>query len=199
MDIEELFKIHHDKFKPLYSDLTAETGQKDPRIEQQIEAAMSHLSTGFASGDSEELKRQIDAAAAHVHRAALDAIKRLWLAKQTKANKIRRSRRALKLALVDGASAEDFVRRHNQGKALVKEARRLDDNGHPADAVLDCYYRATAKLESAMSLVNEDKLAMVFADGLWITIRSQALSFMTGLVTGVVSNYLWVRFIAPLL
>lgn len=184
----DIYQYFQGEFQPIYADLVVVLGEKPSQITLQIDAAFSHMAVAHSNPEARDLNLQ--RALAHLHRAALDAAKLLWLHKKRELS-----------VLVEDADIRRFCTNHPESELLQKyreaerlaiEARRLEVEGvgtTPAAAVSK-YYDAAIAFTEALDLFDPDKLAGFRRFRIGYMLRKHAIGFAVGVVSGVVGTLL---------
>lgn len=138
---DELYSFHEEVFKPLYADLIAVLGNKPDQVLFELEAVLSHIAVAKTT-DDKTYQKNIEKAFGHLHRAALDTVKMLWLVHKERAEEILLDQDAIKLAI--NMNEHDYIKKYKEAENIVKKARDTESKniGINQTLALELYYQA---------------------------------------------------------
>jgi len=188
---QDLFELYQSRFKPMYADLVAVTGEKSLVVDAQIESAMSHLAVSRTNGGGLARQANIDAAYGHVVRACADAAKLYWLSRFKRVKFILNDDYVSRWCL--NISYGDFVRLHTEAEHAIKGARRVDAEtaGHDVEEVFQKYVLAIQKYEAILASVDPYKLDNIRPFRLLNIVKSQFIGFILGVCASIAATLLY--------
>ncbi len=180
------------QFKDIYGDVVIVRGEKPSEILFELEAAFTHMAV--AHTNEAVAQRNLNAAMGHLHRAALDSAKILWL---TYSNKIEQffADSDLRQYCINCAEHE-FTVLYREALDGGIDARHCELNNVGIDPTesLQKYYDAAVAMKAALDKVDLDKVQHFRRFRLRHWCRQHAIAFGLGIAASIVSGLLIAAF-----
>ena len=192
---EELWQYYQERFKRVYADLVAVTGNKPYQISFEIEAMTSHVGVAKTNADAQIVKTNLQKAGGHLERASLDAAKILWLVYRERLQPMLEDKFVKKFCTV--VPEHEFVARYERAESLARNARKteIENVGISPRESVDHYYEAANEFRNLLDLVNVDRIDSIRKFRWAYVIRNHAVSFVMGLLSSAVIALLAWRFL----
>lgn len=187
---DEVYRYLVETLQPIYADLVATLGEKPTQVVFQLEAAFVHLAVARTNPDvyDENVKKALG----HLHRAALDAGKILWLHKKRELSAIVSDERLRRFCV--NLPESDLMGAYQLAEQLGREARRLEISSIGIDpgAAVQAYYEAAVAFDRVLEHVDPEKIRSFQRFRVVNVLREQGVGFVIGvlaslLATGLVS------------
>lgn len=188
MTEEELYKYHEETFKPIYADLIATLGTKPEQIVFELEAALSHIAV--AKTDASVYQENINKAHGHLQRAALDAVKIMWLEYRKRAEKIILDPDLRKFAA--NSSEQDLLKKYEEAEDVSKRARTTEvtNTGKNPSEAIDLYYSAAQFFSEITVMIDPSKVKSLSRFKAKIKTKEIVISFFLGVASSTLVTYI---------
>lgn len=185
----ELYKFHEDVFKPIYGDLVAVLGSKPEQIAFEVEATLSHIAVAHTKPDIRE--DNLIKAHGHLKRAALDAVKILWLEYREKTEKFIADDELRRFAI--NSSEKELLEKYQAATNKAREARReeLTNTGAAPEISIDLYYESAKAFCDVLDLIDPDKERQFQKFRFWYKKKEIIVSFVVGFLSSLLVTYLF--------
>jgi hypothetical protein len=185
----ELYKFHEEAFKPIYADLVAVLGSKPEQIVFELEATLSHVAVAHTNPTIQQ--ENIDKAHGHLKRAALDAVKILWLEYRALTEKFIADDDLRKFAT--NASEKELLEKYQKANKSAKEARQKEllNTGIAPEEAIDLYYQSAKDFCDVLDLVDPDKKRQFDKFRFLYKKKEIIISFVVGCLSSWLITYLF--------
>lgn len=189
MTLQELSRYYYEKFIPAYADAVASLGDKPVQLLVEQENALAHI---FAHLDDSSDIGNLHKACAHLERATLDCYKIVWVEYKEKL-KFYISLDNSNLALAFNTHEGDVLEKIKKIDSLAKEARELEslNIGKNTTKALEKYMEVVAIEKELLESVDIKKASTYNQFKLAYLLKDHSLAIMIGIVTGIISTYLY--------
>ena len=192
MQRKELLAYYYEKFIPAYADAVASLGDKPVQLLVEQENTLAHLMAHLEDeNDEDNLKK----ACGHLERATLDCYKIIWVVyKEKLAFFISLDNSNIALAFNNEESA--ILEKIKKIDLLAKEARQLEslNIGKNTTKALEKYIEVVTLEKGLLEWVDIKKASSYNQFKLSHLLKDHSLSIMIGIVTGIISTYLYGQF-----
>jgi hypothetical protein len=192
MSIDELKAYYYDRFIPAYADAVASLGDKPVQLLIEQENSLAHIMAHF---NSEDKNSNLPKAKAHLERATLDCYKIVWIYYKEKLEYFIKLDNT-NLALAFNKEESEVLDKIKNIDRLAKEARELEsiNIGKNSDLALQKYMEVVELEKSLLESVDIKKASSYNRFRFSHILKDQALGIVLGILTGLLSSYLWERF-----
>lgn len=194
---QSIFDFYSAVFLPAYARAVAELQDKPIQITVEIENAFSHMAVSSSYSKVRNIIKQnehLKKAKGHLERATLDAYKFTWIA-LCKKSRIFDEKGVLEHATK--ISLEDAVKLHEEFKRSAKEARikELANLEEEPEIRNQFYKKAIDIADQLYDSLDMHKLRRFKNFSLLYYIKTNSISYMLGVLTGVTGNFVtdWLK------
>ena len=192
MHLQELLAYYYKNFIPAYADAVASLGDKPVQLLVEQENTLAHL---FAYLEDTTNEHNLQKACGHLERATLDCYKIIWIEYKEKL-KFYISLDNSNLALAFNSSESTVLEKIKKIDILAKEARELEslNIGKNTTKALEKYMEVVTLEKELLDSVDIKKASSYNKFKLSHLLKDHSIGIMIGIVTGVISTYLYSLF-----
>lgn len=189
-----LAKYYRDEFVPAYADVVVfETAKPDETL-LELENILSHVFQVLNPELNDTKKTEnIEKAKGHLERATLDCLKIIWGDVGELIQDINEDEDERRYCV--NLSEADFKRKVAEYYELLAEARLIEMQsiGKTHDDTIKAYKRAIQLAKELLLSIDDAKIDNFASFRRIIKMKSNALSFVLGVLASLVASYLWIN------
>ncbi len=190
----DLSKYYRDEFIPAYADVVVYLSAKPDETLLEIENILSHVFQ-VLNPELNDVKKteNIEKAKGHIERATLDCLKIIWGDIGELLQDVNNDEELRRYCI--NMPEHEFKRKVLEYNALLAEARliEMESIGKSHDDTIIAYKRAIGLAKELLIAIDNGKIDSFAAFRKLFNIKSNALSFILGVLASIVATILWIN------